>query len=160
MRWFLACHPTTCRHRGSRTMELLAYMLTKPLEYVHWPQVFLHMQADNCTKEFKHQTSLRMFGTLVAQHRLRGAPFSYLQSGHSHEDIDGHFSVVSAIERGARNCGQSRTSKPCWTILPFGHTNPTKRLLFSTISGIGAMVWVVNKNIVFFDLYFSELIKI
>ena len=36
---------------GSRTMELLAYMLRKPLEYVHWPQVFLHMQADNCTKE-------------------------------------------------------------------------------------------------------------
>lgn len=81
---------------GSRTMELLAYMLTKPLEYVHWPQVFLHMQADNCTKELTHQTSLRMFGTLVAQHRLRGAQFSYLQSGHSHEDIDGHFSVVSS----------------------------------------------------------------
>lgn len=81
---------------GSRTMELVAYMMTKPLNYIHWPNVFLHLEADNCSKELKHQTSLRMMATMVSLHRLRGCEFSYLQSGHSHEDIDAHFAVTSA----------------------------------------------------------------
>ena len=42
---------------GSRTMELVAYVMTKPLNYIHWPNVFLHLEADNCSKELKHQTS-------------------------------------------------------------------------------------------------------
>ena len=81
---------------GSRTMELLAYMMTKPLNYIHWPGVFVYMQADNCSKELKHQTSLRIFSTMVGLHKLRGCEFNYLQTGHSHEDIDAHFSVTSA----------------------------------------------------------------
>ena len=48
---------------GSRTMELVAYMMTKTLNYVHWPNVFLHLEADNCSKELKHQTALRMLAT-------------------------------------------------------------------------------------------------
>lgn len=81
---------------GSRTMELVAYMITKPLNYIHWPNVFLRLEADNCSKELKHQTSLRMMSTMVSLHRLRGCELSYLQSGHSHEDIDAHFAVTSA----------------------------------------------------------------
>lgn len=81
---------------GSRTMELVAYMMTKTLNYVHWPNVFLHLEADNCSKELKHQTALRMMATMIASHRLKGAELSFLQSGHSHEDIDAHFSVTSA----------------------------------------------------------------
>lgn len=81
---------------GSRTMELVAYVMTKPLNYIHWPNVFLHLEADNCSKELKHQTSLRMMGTMVATFRLRGCEFSYLSSGHSHEDIDAYFAVCSA----------------------------------------------------------------
>ena len=87
--------PENVASSGSRTMELLAYMMTKQLNYVHWPAVFVHMEADNCSRELKHQTSLRMFATMIALHRIRGCEFSYLSSGHSHEDIDAHFSVTS-----------------------------------------------------------------
>ena len=80
---------------GSRTMELLAYMMTKQLSYISWPQVFVHLEADNCSKELKHQTALRMMGSMIALHRLRGCEFSYLSSGHSHEDVDSYFGVTS-----------------------------------------------------------------
>ena len=81
---------------GSRTMELVAYMMTKQLHYIHWPAVFLHLEADNCSRELKHQTGLRMMSTLIALHRLRGCEFNYLSTGHSHEDIDAHFSLTSS----------------------------------------------------------------
>ncbi|CAK9105260.1 Modification methylase ScrFIA, partial [Durusdinium trenchii] len=44
----------------------------------------------------KHQTGLRMMSSLIALHRLRGCEFSYLSTGHSHEDIDAHFSLTSS----------------------------------------------------------------
>ena len=81
---------------GSRTMELIGYMMTKPLHYIHWANVFLHLEADNCSRELKHQTGLRMMSSLIALHRLRGCEFSYLSTGHSHEDIDAHFSLTSS----------------------------------------------------------------
>lgn len=88
--------PQNTSSSGSRTMELIAYMMTKPLNYIHWPNVFLHLEADNCTKELKHQTALRMMGTMISLHRLKGCEFSFLSTGHSHEDIDAHFSLTSA----------------------------------------------------------------
>ena len=95
-----ALSPSNTPAGGSRTMEILAYAMTKPLSYVHWPNVFLCLEADNCSKELKHQTGLRMFATMIAQCQLRGCEFNYLQSGHSHEDVDAFFSIVSAhIER-------------------------------------------------------------
>jgi len=98
-----------------------------------------------------------MFGTLVAQHRLRGAQFSYLQSGYSHEDIDDYFSVVSSyLERHkesgivvspglpdllANHAGQSYRSAT---------RTPQKGCCFRPFQGLAPWVWVVNKNIVFF----------
>ena len=81
---------------GSRTMELLGYMLTKQLSYIHWPQCFVNLSADNCVKEIKHQTALRVFATMVGTHRLKGCSLNFLSSGHSHEDIDAYFAVVSS----------------------------------------------------------------
>ena len=81
---------------GSRSMELVAHLLTKTVSQVHWPNVFLHLEADNCSKELKNQTSLRMLATMISLHRLRGCEFSYLSSGHSHEDIDAHFSLCAS----------------------------------------------------------------
>ena len=80
---------------GSRTIELVAHLMTKTLTYIDWPRCFVRLEADNCSKELKHQTALRVFATMIALHRLRGCEFNYLQSGHSHEDIDAYFSVVS-----------------------------------------------------------------
>ena len=48
----------------------------------------LILQADNCSKEVKNMTMLRWASLLVSRHRLRKAEFRFLQSGHSHEDID------------------------------------------------------------------------
>ena len=90
---------------GSRTMELLAHMMSRlaqpkpgqpPSLQVHWSSTFLHLEADNCCKELKHQTCLRMLATQIANHALLGAQISYLQSGHSHEDIDCFFSLTSS----------------------------------------------------------------
>ena len=97
--------PQNTPSSGSRTMELVAHMMTqmskpKPLKspshHVHWPAVFLYLQADNCVKEIKHQTCLRMMSSLVALHRLRGCQLEFLQSGHSHEDVDCHFALTSS----------------------------------------------------------------
>lgn len=92
--------PQNTTSSGSRTMELIAYMMTKPLSYIAWSNTFIHLEADNCSKEIKHQTSLRMLSAMVAQHKLRGAELDFLSSGHSHEDVDAHFSVTAAwLER-------------------------------------------------------------
>ena len=96
----VALSPQNTSPCGSRSLEILAYMITKQLDYIHWPNVFLHLQADNCSKELKHQTSMRMMSTHVCLHRIRGCEFSYLSSGHSHEDIDAYFSLTASfIER-------------------------------------------------------------
>ena len=89
--------PQNTQASGSRTLELLAYAMTKPLHYVDWTKVFLRLEADNCSKELKNQTALRVMGTMVATHRLRGCEFNYLQSGRSHEDIDGHFALTASF---------------------------------------------------------------
>ena len=81
---------------GSRTLELIAYGMSKPLHHIRWSNVFLNLEADNCGKEVKNQTCLRMLATMIASHRLRGAQLGFLSSGHSHEDIDAYFSIASA----------------------------------------------------------------
>ena len=48
----------------------------------------LIIQADNCSKEIKNMSMLRWASLLVSRHRLRQAELRFLQSGHSHEDID------------------------------------------------------------------------
>ena len=70
--------PQNTTSSGSRTMELIAYMMTKPLSYIAWSNTFIHLEADNCSKEIKHQTSLRMLSAMVAQHKLRGAELDFL----------------------------------------------------------------------------------
>ena len=91
---------------GSRTMELIAYAMTKPLKYVQWSNVFLCLEADNCSKELKHQTSLRMLASMIAQCQLRGCEYNYLQSGHSHEDVDAFFfHCIGTYRTTSRNMG-------------------------------------------------------
>lgn len=97
--------PQNCPSSGSRTMELIAHMMSllaqpkpsQPPSYqIYWPNTFLRLEADNCSKEIKHQTCLRMMSVKIASHALRGCEISYLRSGHSHEDIDCFFSLTSA----------------------------------------------------------------
>ena len=59
-------------------------------------KVSLHLQADNTSREVKNNTLLRMGGALVASHRLHDLRICNLRAGHSHEDVDGFFSGVTA----------------------------------------------------------------
>lgn len=123
---------------GSRTMELVSYMMTKTLSYIHWPNVFLHLEADNCCKELKHQTSLRMMGTMIALHRLRGCEFSYLSTGHSHEDIDAYFSLASSwLER----------HKELWSI------NDFQKCLTAMLANKQVRVNEPKRDVVVFDRF-------
>ena len=91
----VALSPEGVSSNSSRTAEIVSHGLTllqrKGLDL---RQCFLHLQADNCTKELKNNTLLRLCGMTVALHRLKGCQLAFLSSGHSHEDIDAHFAVV------------------------------------------------------------------
>ena len=57
--------PPTTPGNSSRTLESLGAVLTKGVSWgIHWPQVHLHIQADNCSKELKNQKSLRHLETI------------------------------------------------------------------------------------------------
>ena len=54
------------------------------------------VQADNCSREAKNNTMARYLGLMVASGRLKRAEMRFLQSGHSHEDIDAWFGNLSS----------------------------------------------------------------
>ena len=59
--------------------------------------IALHIQSDNTSKETKNNTLLRLAGVLTSLHRIKRADIQNLLSGHSHEDIDQWFSVITSI---------------------------------------------------------------
>lgn len=88
--------PPNVSCNSSRSAELIGYTLGR----LHSLGLDLRMshvgvQADNCSKEGKNNCCLQLLASLVATHRIRSASLSCLTSGHSHEDIDAYFSVVS-----------------------------------------------------------------
>ncbi|CAJ1387396.1 unnamed protein product [Effrenium voratum] len=63
-------------------------------------QCFLHLQADNCSRELKNNTMLRLAASMVALHRLKGKHFLALYSSNAHvkgigglhrDDLDDRF---------------------------------------------------------------------
>ncbi len=92
----LALSPHTTSTNSSRTSELLAFGLSRLASKVDFRKVFLSVQADNCSKELKNQTNLRLMAMWVALHKLGGGELSFLSSGHSHEDIDAMFNLLRA----------------------------------------------------------------
>ena len=54
------------------------------------------VQSDNTCREVKNNTCLRLLGSLTATHRVKRAELRNLVTGHSHEDVDQFFSVVSS----------------------------------------------------------------
>ena len=91
----LSPHSVSCN--SSRTAEIVSHGLSilsqKMVDFRH---AFLHLQADNASKECKNQCLLRHLGFQIALRKLRGAQMSFLTSGHSHEDVDGLFSLLRA----------------------------------------------------------------
>ncbi|CAE7660716.1 unnamed protein product [Symbiodinium sp. CCMP2592] len=54
-------------------------------------------QADNTARESKNNTIVRLLAALVAAKKVGRAEARFLQSGHSHEDVDGFFGHVAAM---------------------------------------------------------------
>ena len=57
----------------------------------------LQLQGDNCSKEVKSNSVAKFLSLLVARKRLRRADMQTLVSGHSHEDVDQFFSLLSGF---------------------------------------------------------------
>lgn len=96
-----ALSPPHIPGNSSRTIEILSAGMTRCVQNgVDWRHCALHLQSDNCAKECKNQSVLRFLATMVATHRLKSARLSCLMSGHSHEDVDGLFSVMSTFISG------------------------------------------------------------
>ena len=88
----------TCN--SSRTCEVVSHALTVLTRGIQRPVdlrfACLHLQADNSSKECKNQSLLRHLAVQVALRKLGSSQLSFLQSGHSHEDIDALFSNLRA----------------------------------------------------------------
>ena len=88
-------------HKDSSAMcEILTHVLhqlaVSGLDLRHCALV---VQADNTSRESKNNTMTRHLAALVGARRLGRAELRFLESGHSHEDIDAFFAIVaSALE--------------------------------------------------------------
>ena len=86
--------PHNLATNSSRSCKLVSSALTYLSRSVNLQGVFLHLQADNCSKETKNNCMVWNIASWVGQSKLQGAELCYLSSGHSHEDIDMMFSMI------------------------------------------------------------------
>ena len=75
--------------------ELLSHMLHKLGSSLDVRQCEVHIQSDNCSRETKNNTLTRWAALLTSTHRVKRIQLDFLMTGHSHEDIDQFFSMVS-----------------------------------------------------------------
>ena len=83
---------------SSWTVEVLAYCLhiLSGVPGLDLKKCELVAFGDNSSKELKNNTVLRLLGGLVNSHKIKRAELRTLESGHSHEDLDQVFSVLSS----------------------------------------------------------------
>ena len=84
---------------SSRTTEILAHVLHRLASEFNIDCRFVQLliQSDNCSKEGKNNTVLRWLSAQVAARRLARAETRFLQSGHSHEDVDSWFALLAGF---------------------------------------------------------------
>lgn len=105
--------PPKLPSNSSKTCEMLAYSLSKLGEKYDLRACHVDCQGDNAAKELKNVTSLRYGAVLVALHAIKSFRCSFLSSGHSHEDIDGLFSVMSSWYTSYRELHDEVAFKEC-----------------------------------------------
>ena len=90
-------HPFV-RKESSWSCEIITHTLNKLACTTHHDlrQFEAVVQADNTSREVKNNTCMRLGGLLTGAHKLRRMEFRFLQSGHSHEDVDRWFSVLTS----------------------------------------------------------------
>lgn len=91
---------TWTKKDSSWSTELLFNALDRLADQTDYRDADICLQSDNCVRETKNNTLLRAGAYLVGTHRCHSFTMKFLMSGHSHEDIDQLFSMVSnRIER-------------------------------------------------------------
>lgn len=77
--------------------DLLSFVLHRVIESgrVDGRCVELLLQTDNTTREWKNNCLTRLLALYVSSHRLRRGELKCLMTGHSHEDVDQYFSILS-----------------------------------------------------------------
>ena len=91
----LSPHFVSCN--SSRTIEVIAHGLSLMVkEGYDLRSTHLTLQGDNASKELKNNGVLQWASCQVALRRIQKCTISFLSSGHSHEDIDGLFSLMSS----------------------------------------------------------------
>lgn len=86
------------KHDSAWTSDLLAHTLQLVCEQnpdFDLKSTNIKVHGDNSSKELKNNSCCRLLGGLVLCRRIRSADLCYLQSGHSHEDIDQVFSGLA-----------------------------------------------------------------
>ena len=83
---------------GDFTCELLCHTLDKLTRMgLDLREYELHLQCDNASKEGKNNAVLRFLAFLCSKRSIRAARLHSCISGHSHEDVDQFFSLLSAF---------------------------------------------------------------
>ena len=82
------------RKDASFVIDLLAHSLHLISEKEDLRSTEILIQSDNTSREVKNNVGARFGGMMVGTHRVRRLELRFLASGHSHEDIDQHFSAI------------------------------------------------------------------
>jgi hypothetical protein len=87
-----------CGKGANVTVECIARTLQKlaaqPERQESWPKI-LFLQVDGCIGDNKNRTLFAYAGWLVAQGNFKEVHINFLLVGHTHEDIDAIFGVIS-----------------------------------------------------------------
>lgn len=110
----VACSEPYVPKSSSWTTELIAHSLSKVASRTDVRGCQIHIQMDNCGRENKNNTVCRFAGMMTGSGRCQSCLLSFLESGHSHEDIDQFFTTLSNLIEGRR---EIHTPDQCVTVL-------------------------------------------
>uniref|UniRef100_A0A0K6SAS1 DUF7869 domain-containing protein n=1 Tax=Chromera velia CCMP2878 TaxID=1169474 RepID=A0A0K6SAS1_9ALVE len=94
--------PPQEQHGSNLTVTIINQALVEvEKKWPDWAPDTLWVQADNCTSENKNLTVLAYLDWLKQTGRFKNVFYGFLYVGHTHEDVDAFFGVLSKILHGA-----------------------------------------------------------
>jgi hypothetical protein len=97
--------PPTLRGGSSQTCTILHTVLKEAFDFLRNNKkplpAHLWIQADNCGGDNKNHVIIAFCAMLVAKGVFRTAQVNTLVVGHTHEDIDAFFGLLSRILKGS-----------------------------------------------------------
>ena len=83
------------RKDSNFSCEVIAYNMHKLAEVADTRRMELVCQSDNCCREVKNNSVVRLLGLWAGCHKVARAELRQLRTGHSHEDIDALFGALT-----------------------------------------------------------------